>query len=1236
MADIKKTLSQLMIDYADNSAGSITPQLLRNGFKTVVGSMVISAVTSNYPLVEDDIFINALPASADITLTLPSASTFIEKYYIIKNSSPTYNVIVAGSIDSLTNYTVSAGQTLGIESNGTTWVSYIKPIDLSGFATTGSLSNYATSSSVSTLSADVQNKAYTSSVNTQVNNLSSIYAPIGSYITSAQVSATYETIADAANKMYTSAAFTKTSADTLYAPISTSAAIINLSATYATIASVSSISADLSNKAYTSDISATYETLTDASNKAYTSAISAALNAQDASTGIYFGGNVAKVDATHFSLSATKGWIIDSITNPDAPVYTFVTYPGSASILDQYVSVSGSSTYIYLTSAGTVGQQNSTLTPAQKRSNLYLGFSYHLSAGTIQNVVSQPDIKINEFSQVRDMFSALKYINKGVSVVANGANLYINLISGSLFGLGANWQNASNSPTKLDISGATSAIFQYRTQSDFGTPNISAVDGTNYDLAGIVTAIPASGPAGGPKDKAQATNQRVYIAPSGNLRIMYGQKIYASLAEAIAGITTESFILAPSITANLQLIGIISITKAASSLLNTGVDAQFTLPSMFGEVSVGAGGLATTNMQQAYLNSPIPQVKITSANGAMEYQGYDNSSLTFAVLNSAGFIVYGVSADGSTSATSAIANTFTESGTTLSAKYQGINTTLTKTSADTLYIPKTQNEITKDPTGFFNPEGVTVTYTTSSRTITLGGSVSAYWHGTLVPTLSSGWVSSPCPSGTSATQYLYYNGTSTIWSSTPWTLDMLQIALVGIDHADVVQFAERECHGMMNWESHKDFHTNIGTYITSTGGGDVTNITTASTTVSARQPYISALTLNDEDLVTINPALTTSAYTQYSLNTSAAWSIFTSGTDIIQLSGSQPQYNLNTAGVWSQALLPNNAYAAIFLASIPVSTDTVSQAKRYLFIQPQQQSGTLATIQALTPNNLSLGNLPSITPEIVFFGRIIIRYASGNWTIIQYDKIIGSKISQTTITGGSGLTTVTTDGVTISGAGTTGSPIGLLAQVTPGTYDMVVIDQYGRVTSGGPSSASGGGTSLISSTKQFYRQYGTNNGQAMNVSANSINCMQDYVGNASYTFGGGGSQNALNTYGAVWMVPHTITQVKVALWLSQLGNTTGSTLFASASTQFLAQLVEMTSAGNVINIIAAVPLNVSPITNIANNGYSNRSTEPIYSIGSLTGLSIPAGRLFGLNLYCANGNVRPSSDLLMSVTVQGT
>ena len=259
MANTKKTLSQLMTDYADNTAGSITPQLLRNGFKTVVGSMVVSAISTNYTLVEDDIFVNVTPTTSDITITVPSASSFTEKYFIIKNSGSSFNVVVTGSIDSLSSYTILSGQVLGIESNGSTWISYIKSPDLSGFAT---------STSVSTLSADVQNKMYTSAAFTKTsadtlypstvefNDLTSVVASIsgssggavttdGITVSGNGTSANPIGLSSAQrqiiqNKLDTSAAFTKTSADTLY------------------------------------------ETLTDASNKAYTSAVNNSFNSLSA------------------------------------------------------------------------------------------------------------------------------------------------------------------------------------------------------------------------------------------------------------------------------------------------------------------------------------------------------------------------------------------------------------------------------------------------------------------------------------------------------------------------------------------------------------------------------------------------------------------------------------------------------------------------------------------------------------------------------------------------------------------------------------------------------------------------------------------------------------------------------------------------------------------------------------------------------------------------------------------
>ena len=75
--------------------------------------------------------------------------------------------------------------------------------DISTFVTSAQASaTYATLTIVTTLSSDVQNKLYTSAAFTK---------------TSADT--LYETLTDASNKLYTSAAFTKTSADTLYLPI---------------------------------------------------------------------------------------------------------------------------------------------------------------------------------------------------------------------------------------------------------------------------------------------------------------------------------------------------------------------------------------------------------------------------------------------------------------------------------------------------------------------------------------------------------------------------------------------------------------------------------------------------------------------------------------------------------------------------------------------------------------------------------------------------------------------------------------------------------------------------------------------------------------------------------------------------------------------------------------------------------------------------------------------------------
>jgi len=364
------------------------------------------------------------------------------------------------------------------------------------------------------------------------------------------------------------------------------------------------------------------------------------------------------------------------------------------------------------------------------------------------------------------------------------------------------------------------------------------------------------------------------------------------------------------------------------------------------------------------------------------------------------------------------------------------NLSATSNSVSALY------QLTKEPTGFYTPENVIVTYSQTNRTITLSGQVSAYWRGVQVPFLSVGWVSSPHPTSVSASQYLYYDGTSVIWASTPWTFDKLHIAVVNIDQNGVVRFAIREPHGLMLWESHKECHNNIGTYINANDGGDLSNYTLDSTT--NRRPLISSLLVNDEDLPTLLPALSTNAYTLVN-NVGTLTNYIESNSDIILLSTNRPYFNQTTGGVWSNVLFANNSYGAIFVMAVPATSDAFSQSKRYLFIQPQV-NGDLATIQALTPSSLDVTNLTNMTPEFVFFSKIIIKYSGIDWSITSVEKLVGNRNKQSS-SSVTGLITVSTDNISISGTGISTDPIKLISIGTSGTYGNFRTNTFGQVIS---------------------------------------------------------------------------------------------------------------------------------------------------------------------------------------------
>lgn len=290
--------------------------------------------------------------------------------------------------------------------------------------------------------------------------------------------------------------------------------------------------------------------------------------------------NTAKYD-----ISAGTGILVDH----NADTFKQVTWSAFSAQTPALTGIR----YVYIEDAnndgiGNIFETATAPTPQSRRQKIFLGRVVVATGGTISAVVNYPVIDEGIAAQVYEIASGIGIVNNGILASANGANLSVNLSSGTLMIPGANYANDNENPHFVSFSGSSPATFQHITQTAATGSNVTVVTPTNYDNAGVITAISGS--------NNQATNMRVYVFPSGNVRIAYGQTIYSNLANAVAALPTESFTVNPSIPGNGQLIGLISVTKGATSLSDT-TAAHFQAASKLGE-TFGTSSATVPSTQQ--------------------------------------------------------------------------------------------------------------------------------------------------------------------------------------------------------------------------------------------------------------------------------------------------------------------------------------------------------------------------------------------------------------------------------------------------------------------------------------------------------------------------------------------------------------------------------------------------------------------------------------------------------------
>lgn len=379
-------------------------------------------------------------------------------------------------------------------------------------------------------------------------------------------------------------------------------------------------------------------------------------------TGLISGGilSINSGDAATFDLSASTSMVVDNYTTPETPDPTPLTNAAVAGVTVTNLATQPR-TYISLDSSGSIVQQADTWTTEELRDLVAIGLLVHPNGTTIQAVGGFPVTNYDFDLQVADFILAVGPMNVDGNVIsANGANLSLDRSAGHQYRLGANHDTDRQTPSTVTSSGGTALTFRYRYRDGSGDytegANTTVIDPTNYD-SGTGTPATVSG-----SDKFQVI--RLWAFSTGNVRAMYGQNLYKTMADAEASIFGAVFDADPNLTSNGALRAWLIIKSTETSL--QGSNAKFIEADRFG--SSGAGGItsSTTTMQQAYNNADEPEITLNASQGALTLQ--DASSPIGAPLlevqaNGGGTTFLSISATGATLASGTEINEFSIDGT---------------------------------------------------------------------------------------------------------------------------------------------------------------------------------------------------------------------------------------------------------------------------------------------------------------------------------------------------------------------------------------------------------------------------------------------------------------------------------------------------------------------------------------------------------------------------------------------
>lgn len=258
-------------------------------------------------------------------------------------------------------------------------------------------------------------------------------------------------------------------------------------------------------------------------------------------TGIISGGSLElNADPTKFNVLSGSGQIVDNYTNPSNPTLIKIQWTDSIGITDQYLT-SSLDTQIAINSSGSIVQLNRLLTTNEYRDYIFLGKTVHSNLTSINSIVKTPVLACGISSKLDDFIRSVGVVNiEGNFVKSNGANLSLDISSGSVFRASSNYFSDSKNPNIINTSGSSPMSFRYRYRNGTGgfiTSNIVTTlsPGSYDDGTGVLASV----------GNSEWTIQRVYTFTIGTAYVTYGQQKYSSILSALDSIHSEEPILDP-------------------------------------------------------------------------------------------------------------------------------------------------------------------------------------------------------------------------------------------------------------------------------------------------------------------------------------------------------------------------------------------------------------------------------------------------------------------------------------------------------------------------------------------------------------------------------------------------------------------------------------------------------------------------------------------------------------------